>query len=89
MNRTRTMIAALALLALVAACGEKRQPTQPPPPQVSVIKLVPSFVTFTEEYVGQTEAVDALEIRARVGGLLDRRGSTPEPPKFPRRHLIA
>lgn len=60
------------VLALLAGCGEKAAPPAPPPPQAAVIRLAATPTTFTEEYVGQTEAVDAVEIRARVGGLLDR-----------------
>ena len=37
-----------------------------------MIKLAPTPVTVFEEYVGQTEAIDTVEIRARVGGILER-----------------
>ena len=37
-----------------------------------MIKLTPAPVTVFEEYVGQTEAIDTVEIRARVGGILER-----------------
>lgn len=43
----------------------------PPPPAVSVIKTAASPVTVYEDYAAQTEAVDAVEIRARVGGILE------------------
>lgn len=60
------------MLMALTGCGQKAPPSTPPPPQAAVIKLTATPTTFTEEYVGQTEAVDAVEIRARVGGLLDR-----------------
>jgi membrane fusion protein (multidrug efflux system) len=62
---------ALALLAL-AGCGNKSPNQMPPPPEVSVITAVAQPVTVYEEYVAQTEAVDTVEIRARVNGVLER-----------------
>lgn len=64
---------ALAVLAL-AACGNKNAGQAPPPPEVSVVKAVAQPITVSEEYVGQTEAVDTVEIRARVSGILERQG---------------
>ncbi len=66
---------AIALTLLVfAACGNKSPPPPPPPPEVTVIKAVGQPVTVFEEYVGQTEAVDTVEIRSRVSGILERQG---------------
>ena len=45
-----------------------------PPPEVSVVKLNISPVTLFEEFSAQTEAVDTVEIRARVSGILERQG---------------
>ncbi len=59
---------------LMAGCSGKPAPQAPPPPEVNVIKGVTQPVTVYEEYVGQTEAVDTVEIRARVSGLLERQG---------------
>jgi len=64
---------ALAVLVL-AACGNKAAPPAPPPPEVGVMKAVAQPITVFEEYVGQTEAVDTVEIRARVSGILERQG---------------
>ena len=64
---------ALAVLAL-AGCNAKAPPPPPPPPEVYVMKTVSQPVTVYEEYVGQTEAVDTVEIRSRVSGLLERQG---------------
>lgn len=64
---------AFALVALaVAGCNGKSGPPAFPPPEVSVIKVATEPVTVYEEYVGQTEAVDTVEIRARVSGVLQR-----------------
>src|SRR5215471_9332672 len=67
-------IAALSMLALgaLAGCGQQGGPPAPPPPDVSVIKIAPTAVTVFEDYAAQTEAVDTVEIRARVGGILER-----------------
>jgi len=68
--------ALLLALSVLSACGEKGPPPQPAPPEVSVIKVAPAPVTVFEEYVGQTEAIDTVEIRARVGGILERQTYT-------------
>src|SRR5437763_8360732 len=67
----RVTTAAFAVVA-ITACGQKSEPAQPAPPEVTVIRLTPAPVTVFEEYVGQTEAIDTVEIRARVGGILER-----------------
>ena len=59
-------------LAGVWGCTQKPPPPPPAPPEVPVIKLAASPVMVFEEFVGQTEAVDTVEIRARVGGILER-----------------
>src|SRR5258705_8945896 len=61
-----------AIVLLLSACSGKTGGQAPPPPEVGVIKAVTQPVTVYEEYVGQTEAVDTVEIRARVSGLLER-----------------
>jgi membrane fusion protein (multidrug efflux system) len=71
----RRDIAALLLIAALialAGCNGKGGPPQFPPPDVNVIKVATEPVTVFEEYVGQTEAVDTVEIRARVSGLLEK-----------------
>lgn len=65
----------LAALAMLAGCGNKNAaPPAPPPPEVNVLKVATEPVTLFEEYVGQTEAVDTVEIRARVSGILEKQG---------------
>ncbi|MGE5649767.1 MAG: efflux RND transporter periplasmic adaptor subunit [Bacillota bacterium] len=63
------------LISGLSACGEKKQDAAqhaPPPPEVSVIKLAATPVTLSQDYAAQTEAVEAVEIRARVGGIVER-----------------
>lgn len=43
-----------------------------PPPEVVVVKVTPEKVTVYEEYVGQADAADTVEVRSRVMALLDR-----------------
>ncbi len=69
-----TILAATASAVLLSS-GCNKESTQggtPPPPEVGVIKVVATPVTLSDEYAGQTEAVDTVEIRARVGGILER-----------------
>jgi len=63
----------VAVLALAGACGCGRHKTPPPPaPEVTVLTVKPGPATFTEDYVAETEAVNTVEIRPRVGGVLDK-----------------
>jgi membrane fusion protein, multidrug efflux system len=67
---------ALAMSAtLLAGCnarGDMPAKAAPPPAEVTVLKAQPRAVTLVEEYVGQAEAVETVEIRSRVQGLLER-----------------
>lgn len=55
---------------VISACSH----STPPPPAIDVttIKMQPRAATVTESYVAQIEARNAVEIRPRVGGLLDK-----------------
>ena len=64
---------AVAVLAL-SGCNKQGPNQAPPPPEVNVITAATQPITVYEEYVGQTEAVDTVEIRARISGLLERQG---------------
>ena len=63
----------LCLAALwLAGCnarGDTPPKQPPPPPEVTVLRVQPRAITLTEEYVGQAEAVETVEIRSRVGGI--------------------
>jgi RND family efflux transporter MFP subunit len=73
-TKHRPLKAALAaLFALVlASCGEKQAqaPSAPPPPTVSVANPVERKVVEWDEYTGRFEAVDTVEVRARISGVL-------------------
>lgn len=78
---TVTTMAGLVVCAtLFTGCGEPQAqsgpptgpPKEPPPPEVTVVKLQPERIAVFEEFVGQTDAADTVEIRARINGLLER-----------------
>ncbi len=69
-------IAPLALSALLAACSEPPAPPAPPPPAVTVAPVVATMINPSIEVVGQTEAVDKVDLRARVEGFLVERAFT-------------
>lgn len=72
-------ILALVLLLsgslLLAACdgegaGQARAQAEPPPPTVTVASPLVSRLTEWDEFTGRFEAVERVEVRARVGGYL-------------------
>jgi RND family efflux transporter MFP subunit len=62
--------AALAALALLAACGQNNTYQAPPPPQVTVAKPVEQKITRYFEATGNTAAVNSANLVARVQGFL-------------------
>jgi RND family efflux transporter MFP subunit len=57
--------------ALVAGCGQKENKyAPPPPPQVTVSRPVQKPVTDYVELTGNTQALDQVELQARVEGFL-------------------
>lgn len=57
--------------AVLAACNNAPPPVALPPPKVTVGKPVARNVVEWDEYTGRTEAIDSVEIRARVSGYLE------------------
>jgi RND family efflux transporter MFP subunit len=60
----------LAAMLLLAACQDK--PQVPPPPQVTVAPVVEREIADWDEFSGHFEAVDAVEVRPRVTGFVQR-----------------
>jgi len=59
--------------ALLAGCTGQARPDAPPPVvQVTVALPIQRDVVDYEDFTGRTEAVESVEIRARVTGYLDR-----------------
>lgn len=72
-NRSLLRVAVVATTALLIFACSKNTAQAPAAVAVSAITVTPHPVTFPEDYVGQTEAVNAVEIRPRVGGMLEKR----------------
>ena len=71
----RTLLIVLSLVAALAAAGCDRSPAAPappPPPAVTVVAAAQRPVPVYGQYVGQTEAVKTVEVRARVEGYVER-----------------
>ncbi|MBV8868567.1 MAG: efflux RND transporter periplasmic adaptor subunit [Acetobacteraceae bacterium] len=74
----RALLAAGTIAAMAAAAGglawehgnDPVAPPPPPPPQVAVSAPLRETVTTTTGFLGQFSAVDAVELRAQVGGTL-------------------
>jgi membrane fusion protein, multidrug efflux system len=61
----------VGLVLLLASCQQKQASTPPPPPpKVTVSQPVLREVTEWDEYTGRLEAVESVEVRARVSGYL-------------------
>ena len=55
-----------------SGCGEKTAAPPPAPPTVEVAHPVQRDVTDYADYVGRTEPIDSVQLRARVGGYLQK-----------------
>jgi membrane fusion protein, multidrug efflux system len=69
-------LAALAAVLIVAACGPAPQQGGFhgfPPADVTLLTVQPKSIPVTFEYVGQALGSKEVEVRARVGGILEKR----------------
>jgi membrane fusion protein (multidrug efflux system) len=63
-------------VALLSACGKPESTTTPaaaPPPAVTVVRVAREDVTPRSTFTGRIQAVDKVELRARVEGFLEKR----------------
>lgn len=70
-SRTRLVLLVFAVLGLTLYGCKEDQPQPPPPPQVTVSKPVVKEIMEWDEYTGRLEAVDTVDVRARVSGYLE------------------
>jgi multidrug efflux pump subunit AcrA (membrane-fusion protein) len=68
-GRIRAMC--LILLVVLAACKEKAPPP-PPPPAVAVAQPIQRIVTDYLELTGNTQAIQTVQLVARVSGYLEK-----------------
>ena len=66
----RRYLALCSVAFLTVACS-RQQPPEPPPPKVTVAHPVERQLTDWDEYTARLEAVDSVEVRARVSGYLE------------------
>ena len=60
-----------ALAILLTACGSSAPPP-PPRPQVTVARVIEREIADWDEFTGRLQAVDAVEVRPRVTGYIQR-----------------
>ncbi|WP_293766194.1 efflux RND transporter periplasmic adaptor subunit [uncultured Aquitalea sp.] len=79
LQRSGKWLVLSAVAVSLMACGQKdgqgQQGAMPPMP-VSVIKIEPSNIPVSFEYVGQAAGSREVEVRSRVGGILLKRAYT-------------
>ncbi|KVK89028.1 hemolysin secretion protein D [Burkholderia ubonensis] len=72
-HRTAPLGAVCVLLLALSGCHDGRgDPPAQPPPEVGVATIVPRTVRLADAFNGRVEAVDAVELRPRVSGYLQR-----------------
>ncbi len=59
------------LILGTTSCNRQEAPQAPPPPKVTVSQPVMRELIEWDEYTGRIEAVDSVEVRARVNGYLE------------------
>jgi membrane fusion protein (multidrug efflux system) len=67
---------AIVLAVSLTACGKSEPTTAPaaaPPPAVTVVRVAREDVTPRSTFTGRIQAVDKVELRARVEGFLEKR----------------
>jgi RND family efflux transporter MFP subunit len=63
---------AVALLGLISSACDRGAPPPPPPPGVTVAPVVERDINDWEEFTGRLQAVEAVEVRPRVAGYIEK-----------------
>lgn len=62
-----------AVIAAVLGCQKSgNEPVSFPPPKVDVAEVLDRKVPLFNEFIGQTEAIATVEVRARVEGIVEK-----------------
>ncbi len=76
--KSSVRVTALSIAILIVAIGSyvyyKNKTNTPPPPPLPVVTVAPPIlkeITEWDEYTGRFQAIDKIDIRARVGGYLE------------------
>jgi multidrug efflux system membrane fusion protein len=64
--------ASVILAVFLAGCGKKDEAAAPPPPPVTVANPLKKQTTDWDEFTGRFDAVDQVQIRARVTGFVTK-----------------
>src|SRR5271167_2204114 len=67
----RSLVRALCVLLLLAACDEKKPPAPAAKPAVGVQPATVKGINQRFEFVGRVKAIDKVDLRARVEGFLE------------------
>jgi membrane fusion protein (multidrug efflux system) len=76
----KTLLAVMAVSALLSGCGSKKAETPPaaaaaapPPPEVDVVIVASGPVVITQDLPGRLQAYRTAQVRARVEGVVEKR----------------
>ncbi|WP_371318537.1 efflux RND transporter periplasmic adaptor subunit [Pseudomonas sp. C8002] len=72
MNFHTTSVVSLALVAALTGCGPDKAGSAPAVPSVTVSLPVKSVITDWDSFTGRFEATDAVDVRSRVSGYLEK-----------------
>lgn len=67
----RRLLAGTVAVLLLAGCDQKAEQAAPPPPAVTVAQPIKRVVTDWDEFSGRFEAIEQVQIRARVTGFVE------------------
>jgi len=70
-SRAGSCIAPLLMVAMLTGCRKEDEYAPPPPPAVTIAHPVQQTIIDHVEFTGSTEAVESVQIRARVEGYLE------------------
>ena len=72
LRKSSTVIVLSVAALLLAACGKKEEAAAPAPPPVTVANPTKKITTDWDEFTGRFDAVEQVQIRARVTGFVTR-----------------